>query len=261
MAQAWLRRFNINIMKLNFINKLYIAITLILVIAIGIKFFNYKSWERYYYFSSVCTPESYPIAIHDSYFILDDGDLGHIKDEYVNDFTSKWGQEYYFAESNERSRLPVKLVLQYVSYRDKKFYSDTLDLPKKEIKQIFESALQNKQAIELYNSSNKAKGLTFLVGIANDGNVAVWLRGVFLEKLILKQKLTAKEPKGDETFYEKRLSKAEYIKKSFENLEDSVKLKLDNGFEAKANYIDSPTHYIDKNRELWEYQKKNKIID
>jgi len=31
--------------------------------------------------------------------------------------------------------------------------------------------------------------------------------------------------------------------------------------EAKANYIDSPTHYIDKNRELWEYQKKNKFID
>ncbi|RZL31678.1 MAG: hypothetical protein EOO96_15680 [Pedobacter sp.] len=87
------------------------------------------------------------------------------------------------------------------------------------------------------------------------------MRGVYLEKLILKQKLKPKEPQGDETFWEKRLSKADYIKKSFENLEDSVKLKLDNGFDAKANYIDTPTHYIEKNKELWDYQKKNKIID
>ncbi|MDR6969618.1 hypothetical protein J2X31_003651 [Flavobacterium arsenatis] len=248
-------------MKLNFINKIYIAITLILVVAIVIKFINYKSSDRYYYFSSVCAPESYPIAIHNAYFILADGDLGHIKDEDVDRFTSKWGEEYYFAESHHRERLPVKLVLQYVSYRDKKFYSDTLNLPEKEIKQIFESALQNKQATKLHSHPTGVKGLTFLVGIANDGNIAVWLRGVFLEKLILKQKLTAKEPKGDETYYEKRLSKAEYIKKRFENLEDSVKLKLDNGFEARANYIDTPTHYIEKNKELWEYQKKNKFID
>ncbi|MCH5597479.1 DUF2931 family protein [Niabella ginsengisoli] len=166
-------------MKLNFINKLYIAMTSILVMAIGIKFFNYKSWEQYYYFSSVCAPESYPIAIHNSYFILADGDLGHIKDEDVDNFTSKWGEEYYYTESSQRERLPVKLVLQYVSYRDKKFYSDTLNLPEKEIKQIFESALRNKQAKELHSYPTDVKGLTFLVGIANDGNVAVWLRGVF----------------------------------------------------------------------------------
>ncbi|MCH5597480.1 hypothetical protein [Niabella ginsengisoli] len=82
-----------------------------------------------------------------------------------------------------------------------------------------------------------------------------------MEQLILKKKLTAKEPQSDEIYYEMRLSKEEYIKKRFENLEDSIKLKLDNGFEANANYIDSPTHYIDKNRELWEYQKKNKFIE
>ncbi|RZL18659.1 MAG: DUF2931 family protein, partial [Pedobacter sp.] len=232
-------------MKLNFINKLYIAITLILVLAIVAKFFNYKSWDRYSYFSSVCMPESYPIAVHNAYFILVDGDLGHIKDEDVERFTSKWGEEYYFSESHQRERLPVKLVLQYVSYRDKKFYSDTLNLPEKEIKQIFESALRNKQAIKLHNYPTGVKGLTFLVGIANNGNIAVWMRGVFLEKLILKQKLTAKKPQGDETYYEKRLSKEEYLKKRFENLDDSVKQKLDNGFDAKANYIDTPTHYID----------------
>ena len=76
-------------MKLNFISKLYIAITLILVLAIVAKFFNYKSWDRYSYLSSVCMPESYPIAIHNSYFILADGDLGYIKDEDVDNSTGK----------------------------------------------------------------------------------------------------------------------------------------------------------------------------
>ena len=232
-----------------------------MITAIIYKIITYKSWDRYHYFSSVCAPESYPIAFHNIYFILADGELGSIKDEDVERFTSKWGEEYYFAESNYRERLPVKLVLQYVSYRDKKFYSDTLNLPEKEIRQIFKSAFLNKQAEKLYSPSNDVKGLKFLVGIANNGNVAVWLRGVYLEKLLLKQKLTPREPQGDETFWEKRLSKADYIKKSFENLEDSVKLKLDNGFDAKANYIDTPTHYIEKNKELWDYQKKNKIID
>lgn len=232
-----------------------------MITAIIYKVVSYKSWDRYHYFSSICVPESYPIAVHNSYFILADGELGSIKDEDVERFTSKWGEEYYFAESSKRDRLPVKLVLQYVSYRDKKFYSDTLNLPEKEIRQIFKSALRNKQAEKLYNPSNDVKGLKFLVGVANDGNIAVWLRGVYLEKLLLKQKLKPREPQGDETFWEKRLSKADYIKKSFENLEDSVKLKLDNGFDAKANYIDTPTHYIEKNKELWDYQKKNKIID
>lgn len=248
-------------MKLNFINKLYIAITLILIVAVVFKIFSYKGWERYHYFSSICAPESYPIAIHNSYFILADGDLGYIKDEAVENYTSKWGEEYYFAESNQRERLPVKLVLQYVSYRDEKFYSDTLNLPVKEIEQIFKSALRSKQTKKLYNPSGDVKGLTFLVGIANDGNVAVWLRGVFLEKLILNEKLTSKEPKDDETYYEKRLSKAEYIKKRFEDLPDSVKLKLDRGLGFKTNYIDTPTHYIDKNKELWKYQKKNGFIE
>ncbi|MCX3265171.1 DUF2931 family protein [Pedobacter agri] len=248
-------------MKLNFVNKLYIAVTLVLVVAIVFRTFSYKGWERYHYFSSVCAPESYPIAIHNSYFILADGDLGYIKDEAVENYTSKWGEDYYFAESNRRERLPVKLVLQYVSYRDKKFYSDTLNLPKEKIKQVFKSAFQNKQVIKLFNPSGDVKGLTFLVGIANDGNVAVWLRGVFLEKLILKQKLSSKEPQGDETYYEKRLSKAEYIEKRFEDLPDSLKLKLNSGFDIKANYIDTPTYYIDKNKELWEYQKKNGFIE
>lgn len=248
-------------MRFNLINKLYLAITLILVGAIVFKIFSYKGWERYHYFSSVCAPESYPIAIHNAYFILADGDLGYIKDEAVENYTSKWGEAYYFAESNRRERLPVKLVLQYVSWRDKKFYSDTLTLPEKEIKQIFKSAFLNKQTLKLYNPSGDVKGLTFLVGIANDGNVAVWLRGVFLEKIILKQKLTSKEPQGDETYYEKRLSKADYIKKRFEDLPDSVKLKLDSGWDITANYIDTPTHYIDKNKELWKYQKKNGYIE
>ena len=79
--------------------------------------------------------------------------------------------------------------------------------------------------------------------------------------MILQTKIYTKEPKKDETFYEKRLSKSVYLSKVFEYLEDSLKNKLNNGWEKNAKYMDTATNYIDNNREMWIYQKKNKIIE
>ncbi|PWS32577.1 hypothetical protein DF947_05745 [Pedobacter paludis] len=251
-------------MKINRLNKIYIVLSITLVVATIIKILNYKGWERFYYFTSICAPQNYPIAIHDAYFLTGEGedDFAWINFEDVKNFTSKWGEEYYSQEARDRLRLPTKLVLQYASYRDQKFYSDTLDLPQKKILNIFKSALKNKTAIAFSSGGGMVKkGLNFLVGIANDGNIIVWLRGVFLEKVIFKGKIKPHEPQGDETYFEKRLPKAAYLKKMFEDLPDSVKTKLNSGFDAKVNYIDSPTYYIEKNRKLWEYQKKNKYID
>lgn len=113
----------------------------------------------------------------------------------------------------------------------------------------------------LSSYAGEKKGLNFVIGIANSGNVMVWLRGVNLEKIILKARLKSKEPGDGETFYEKPLPKKEYFELVFEDLADSVKAKLKGGFDSGANYIDTPTRYMEKNKSLWEYQKKNGFID
>lgn len=249
-------------MKLNLINKIYIAVAAFLVIAIVIKFFSVKSWYRFYYVTSICAPSTQPIAIRNAHFVLANGETDYINHTDVDDFNTNWGQDDFISSDFEQQRLPVKLVLQYVSYRDKKFYNDTLNLNENEIRNVFKSAVRNKQSIGFskYGGVN-GKGLSFLIGIANDGNIAVWLRGIYLDKLLLKQKLFSKQPQGDDTYYAGQLTKEAYIKQRFENLSDSIKNKLDDGFDAKANYIDTPTRYIDKNTELWEYQKKNKYVE
>lgn len=248
-------------MKINLLNKIYIAIAVGLVVAIISKTLNHKGWERYYYASSVCTPKSNPIYLHGCHFLTaDPNDDAWIKTENVNNFSSEWGDEV-FLETHEPMRLPQKLVLQYASYGDRKFYSDTLDLPENEIKQIFETAKQNKNLENLYSARGDVKGLHFLVGIARQGNIIVWLRGVDLEKVILKSKLHSKEPQGDETYYEQRLDKDVYLEKVFADLSDSLKTKIRDGWDANANYIDTPTYYIEKNSEMWQYQKKNKFIE
>ncbi|WP_421945555.1 DUF2931 family protein [Pedobacter sp.] len=249
-------------MKLNLINKIYIAIAIGLSIGIAIKFFSFKSWDRYYYVTSICAPSTQPIAIRNAHFILADGETDFITHTDVDDFNTNWGQDDFISSDFEKQRLPLKLVLQYASYRDKKFYNDTINLNENEIRSIFKSAIRNKQAIGFSKYGGvSGKGLSFLIGIANDGNLAVWLQGIYLDKFLVKQKLKAKQPQGDDTYYGAQLTKEAYLKQRFERLSDSLKNKLDKGFEARANYIDTPTRYIEKNTELWEYQKKNKYIE
>lgn len=231
-------------MKLNLINKLYIVVALLLGIGITMKITVYKSWERYYYFSSITVPKSYPVAVRNSYFILPYNDNAYINNEEARNFTTNWGEEYYFAEVHESLRLPEKLVIEYASYRDQKFYKDTLSLPQDLIKQVFENATQKHQLDKMYSNNGDKEGLRFLIGLANDGNVLVWLRGVGLEKLILKTKLQSYEPSKEDTYYEKPLPKAIYLKKIFEQLPDSTKLLIAQGWDKNANYADSATHYL-----------------
>lgn len=231
-------------MKLNVLNKIYLLITFFLVIAIFCNILNYKSWERYYFASSACTPLSYPIILNSCQFLTNDSnDDAWIKVENVNKFSSKWGDEEFF-QVDKPMRLPNKLVLKYASYSEQKFYSDTINMPEKKIIEIFKKAEQNKNFENLHSSSGDKKGLHFLVGIAHNGNIKIWLRGVLLENVILQTKIYPKEPKDDETYYEKRLPKKIYLSKVFEYLDDSLKIKINDGWEKNSNYMDTATYYI-----------------
>ena len=236
-------------MKLNFINKAYLLCVSGLLVAIVYKTCKYNAGERYYYFSSISAPETFPVYIRDAYFITNDpDDDAWFNQTDVNGFNTRWGTEYFFPEVSRPMRLPLKLVLQYASYRDRKFYSDTLDLPQETIKSVFEVAAKNKNMDEIRGRDGDEEGLRFVLGIANEGNVILWLRGINLEKTILKTKLAAKEPRGDATRYGTRLTKEAYLERVFGALDDSLKRELDKGLEAHANYIDSASHYLDREK-------------
>jgi len=248
-------------MNLNLTNKIYIVIAIVLLLGIIYVVINNRNWDRYNYAANITAPAAYPVYINEAYFLLPNDDLESISKEEVNNFTADWQDDFGNINHAKDELLPTKLVLNYVSYRGKRFYRDTLELPFREMKMIFESAKKNKQWLTLSSYAGTKKGLAYMIGIANDGNVIVWLRGVYLERVILKTKLKFKEPFADDLYYEKLLSKADYVNFVFERLSDSVKTMLKNGYNNKSNYIDTPSRYIEKNKELWEYQKKNGFID
>lgn len=223
----------------------------------------HKSWERYYYDSTMIAPITYPIHVRECALLTgdDDDDDAYVRDERVNNHISDWDDDGDMLELSDESLLPKKLAITYFSYRDKNFYKDTIQMPTKKIKALFKQAIKNNNTEKYYSSRGNPKGLNFTVGIANDGQLLVWLRGINLEKLILKIKLQPTQPSPEDMYYEKPLSRDSYFKHAFEGLEDGLKVEIDNGFDAKANYADSATHYIERNKERWKYQKENGIID
>lgn len=247
-----------NISKLNWF---YLFVALALVVAIIYRKLTYKSWERYNYSVGITSPKTFPIHVREAYFLLPDDELEGADEQDVNNFTSTWAVNYGATNHARSARLPLQLVLKYFSYRDKKFYADTLILPKKEILEVFKTAEKNKQFLRLSEYAGLKKGLSFVIGIANNGHVVIWLRGVYLEKELLRKKLISVEPTNDDLFYEKTLTKSAYFKYAFEGLSDSLKTMYDSGFDANANYIDTPSRYIENNTELWQYQQKNGYID
>lgn len=260
MLLHWVTLFNTKKMKINLLNKLYIGVAVILFMTTIYRIIAYRSWDRYNYSSTIVAPKTYPIYVREAYFLLPDEELESIEEENVNNQTTDWSDYYSVSNHAERALLPSKLVLKYVSYRDRKFYRDTIDLPQQEMKSIFKTVAKTSQRIELSSYGGEKYGLNFTVGIANNGYVVLWLRGINLEKKLLTIRLKGKEPYRSDLRYEKQISKDEYFKMAFSKLSDSVKNLLDGGYDAKANYIDSPSHYIEKNKELWEYQKKNGYI-
>ena len=223
---------------------------------------EYKSWERYYYDATMTAPSTYPIHVRECTFLTgDDDDDAYVSHENVNNHISEWGDDGDFLELSDKMFLPKKLAISYYSYRGKDFYRDTIQLPTDKIKELFKQAIRNNSTEKYFSAYGNAKGLNFTVGIANDGQLLIWLRGINFEKLILKTKLKPTEPHADDLYHRELLSKEKYFEYAFEDISDSLKLKIDNGIDANANYADSATHYIQRNTRLWKYQKQNGFID
>ncbi len=243
-------------MKLNILNKIYFLILIFLVILIIYTIFQRSHY--YYYMLSVCRPKSYPIWIKRCHFI----------DDFNNEINSSidfdyydWGRDCLEFENIYPHRLPTKLILDYSSYSEQKTYIDTIKLPFLKIRKAFNEAKRRNRLKEIGYSYEGKRGLHFLIGIARNGNIKLWLRGIFLEELILQTKIVPKDPKKYYTYTGIKLTREEYFKEIFKEIPTNIKIKIDNGWEKESNYMDSLTNYINRNKSLWEYQKRKGYIN
>ncbi|MFA6247480.1 MAG: DUF2931 family protein [Mucilaginibacter sp.] len=224
--------------KLNITNKIYVVILLAMIIATAVKFFSYSGWSRYYYGASVSAPRSYPAHVRNAFFILKDGDTKPIATSDVNDNRGNWGYGDYQSPRNP-DQLPEKLVLEYTSYRDGLFYADTISLPLQAIKDAFKAVDKKGINTEQYQAPT-VKRFDFVIGIANKGNIIVWLQGEHNETTLLKYKITPHEPVGDQTYYNGRLPKEQYLQEVF-HIDSALKADIAKGVDRDANYIDTPS--------------------
>lgn len=224
------------ITKMNKTNIFYVLVLLVLIVATGFELFTDKPWARYYYKTVVCAPDTYPIVLKNAYYILADSTKSTLEYNEIN----SWG-ESIVSDPEEAERLPIKLVLSYLSYRDKLFYTDTIPLPEAALDSIFKNLDKTKDGIPLYNSSQRSNfSLNITLGIANKGNIIIWLQGHNYEHTLLKHQIASDKKLSARYFPENGNQQQLY----FNRLDDEkLKEALRSGKDANANYIDSPSLY------------------
>ncbi len=200
----------------------------------------YKPWARYTYQTSVSTPQEFPIHLFGIWFSTKDNNyVGSFyqERELINSFSSDWGKSRL--SYNKRSEfLPETLFLEYVDFRTKNYYVDTIVLPKEKLKKSFQQINQGK--------TRKGKK-EIHVGIANDGNIVFWV--VQHQKAIefYSTTLQAKPfPEKIHAYGKPKIikDKEEYIRQQFENIPDRKKTEILNKDVSEAEFKDSiPTYF------------------
>lgn len=237
-------------LKLNTLNKLYLLILLGMIIATGLRIHRYHRSSRYYYATSFTAPMTYPVFVQQAYLILAGGMNVSISCQDVNDgYQMKWGETETNLSTNSLNRLPVALVIKYASYRDQTFYADSIPLPAVLIDSIFKTAEQKgitrkREAV----GNDGTPPLSFLIGIANKGNMVVWLQGKKYERKLFTCQLKTIRPKEDQEYGDKHYPPATYF--DHFRVSDEYKRAVSRGADNKANYADSTTHYLEHDY-LW----------
>ena len=91
-------------MKLNGVNKLFIAIAIGLTGLHVYRVLHYRAWDRYYYFTNICTPPGHPAYIRDAYFITANGEgLSTIRYDESNHFQPVGRNFIFFRKPMKRN--------------------------------------------------------------------------------------------------------------------------------------------------------------
>lgn len=215
----------------------------LLGLATLIRFLSYHSSPRYYYDASVSFPTDFPVRVWTAKLLLEGKEEKRIQTKSVSDEYGSWG----FGDSpviDHKERLPIALVISYASFRDKAFYRDTIPLPLDTIRRIFETLETRGLKTSIYGMPQEVKRFDLVLGLANKGNVVVWVQGEQFEQVLLKHQIKAYIPskKGD-GFFPPAAASTGYFRTEFES--DSLRIKESGGFrDQEVNYIDTPSHYL-----------------
>jgi len=232
---------------LNRLNKIYVGVAFVLAGLFLFKVITYKASEKFYYTASVSNPKEFPVRILGIGFELKNGSLVapsfHLDEEMINSFLSDWGRSEY-NEAYEPQFLPESLFLEYVDFRTKNYYADTIQLPKEKMTAIFRDAKKN-NLLENLTSWGVKKGLKYHIGIANDGNIIFWLTGSKFEKEFYRTQLQPKPfPRYIRATNQPVADKDVLLNQLFEELADSVKAELKKEDSFNVQYKDSIPKYF-----------------
>lgn len=123
--------------------------------------------EKFEWSATLSAPSEYPIKVLSGYIMSDTYSLG-LNWSVIN---QGWGNGSGTIASSGKKNLPDTLLLLWLSVAEKKFYRGEFELPREKIlhymNEGFMARYRDSQQKETYN--------TFVVGLAPEGRVTVWL--------------------------------------------------------------------------------------
>ncbi|QDO94351.1 DUF2931 family protein [Formosa sediminum] len=224
---------------MNNFNKFLITLTLILAVTYGYVIVTNKPWSKYYYQAFAFYPNDFPIEISQCKFTSNSEkqvDYDYYSEINVSDYVA-WSSGGYSSQTNKKRFLPDNIYLEYIDLQTKAYYRDTIPLPKSKMEDIFKKAKQ-KYMLQNLDTYYTRMGLTLHIGIANDGNILVWIGNTDKPKTfqieVLRTKILPKK------FPKQWNNKTEVLMEQVLKNVSEEKLKaLEKGIDSTANYKDS----------------------
>lgn len=131
--------------------------------------------DAYGWSGTVSAPQEYPVEVYSGAIIAEDFTYGF--DAIWGTQNTGWGsQGGIMTTGGERKGVPYQLEFTWYSLVERKFYTGKWDLDKERIKSLFDEGFidQDTHKKDTYN--------TFVVGLAPEGRVVLWMSGAGNQK-------------------------------------------------------------------------------
>lgn len=131
---------------------------------------NKKMEEKYSWLGTVSAPQEYPMEVYKGAIVANDFTYGF--DAIWGTQNTGWGNEGgTMSVETEKMGIPHQLEFTWYSLVEKKFFTGKWDLNQKKIKTLFEEGFIDQ------DTHKKATYNSFVVGLAPEGRVIVWMKG------------------------------------------------------------------------------------
>lgn len=179
---------------MNYLNKIYIALVIILFSCLGYNLWQEKGTELFYYFLSDKKQKEMLVKTEKFEWLVNVGaDLTAPMEVVHGSFTDSKGESQWipsgeylgnnrwedgggiYVVGDEKKRIPERMNITWFSYAEDKFYTGDFELPQKKIYDLFKKDYGT--YINYDGTESKNKYNTFKLGIAPQGLVTLWISG------------------------------------------------------------------------------------